>query len=118
MLGDRIRELRNKKDITLKELGNILKVGESTVSMYETNKRSPDYETLKKIADYFSVSTDYLLCRVDDPDVKIVSKEELPAELSKYVDYIEILKDYSIEDISPEELREVIEFAKRIKKRD
>ena len=86
--------------------------------MYETNKRAPDYDTLNKIADFFSVSTDYLLCRTDDPDVKIVSKEDLPSELAQYVDYIEILKDYSADDISPEELREVIEFAKRLKKRD
>lgn len=68
------------------------------------------------IANIFDVSTDYLLGRIDNPQHKIVPKEELPLELAKYVDYIEIFKGYSVEDISPEELREVIEFAKKSRK--
>lgn len=61
MLGEKIRELRKLKGLTLKEFGDILNLSESTVSMYENNKRNPDYLTIKKIADFFMVSTDYLL---------------------------------------------------------
>lgn len=61
MIGKRIKELRNEKGITLKKLGEILNLGESTMSMYENQKRSPDYDTLLKIAEFFNVSTDYLL---------------------------------------------------------
>lgn len=65
MLGEKINTLRKAKGITLKELGEILNLGESTLSMYENNKRSPDYDTLKNIADFFNVTTDYLLGRTD-----------------------------------------------------
>jgi transcriptional regulator with XRE-family HTH domain len=45
----------------MKELGRVLGCGESTISMYENGKRQPDNETLKKIADYYGVTIDYLL---------------------------------------------------------
>lgn len=61
MLGNKIKELRKEKGLTLKRLGELLNLGESTMSMYESGKRNPDYETLRKIAEIFECSTDYLL---------------------------------------------------------
>lgn len=61
MVGNRINKLRKEKKITLKKLGEIISVTESTVSMYENNKRKPDLNTIIKIANYFDCSTDYLL---------------------------------------------------------
>lgn len=61
-----IRELRKNKNLTMKELGAILGVSESTISLYETGKRQPDYDILCNIADYFDTSVDYLLGRTDD----------------------------------------------------
>lgn len=58
-----LRDLRKAKGISLKEFGKIIGVAESTVSLYENGKRQPDYDTLSKIADFFGVSTDYLLGR-------------------------------------------------------
>ena len=58
-----LRELRKKRGISLKELGEIIGVAESTVSLYENEKRQPDFSTLNKLADYFNVSVDYLLGR-------------------------------------------------------
>ncbi|MBQ8616263.1 MAG: helix-turn-helix transcriptional regulator [Clostridia bacterium] len=49
----------------MKELGKYIGLSESAVSMYANNKRQPDCLTLSKIAEFFSVSTDYLLCRTD-----------------------------------------------------
>lgn len=59
----RLRELRKREDLSMKELGRIFGIAESTVSMYENGRRQPDTETLKKFADYFNVSLDYLLER-------------------------------------------------------
>lgn len=56
-----LRILRKNAKMTMKELGRVLGCGESTISMYENGKRQPDNETLKKIADYFGVTIDYLL---------------------------------------------------------
>ena len=59
----KLRELRKKFGLTMKELGIEIGVAESTISQYETGKRQPDYETLLKLSEYFGVSVDYLLGR-------------------------------------------------------
>ena len=56
-----LRELRKQRGLTMKELGEKIGVSESTISLYETGRRSPSYEILLKIAEYFGVSVDYLL---------------------------------------------------------
>lgn len=61
----RIKELCAEKRKTMKELGAYIGVSESAVSMYANNKRLPDCITLSRIADFFEVSTDFLLCRTD-----------------------------------------------------
>lgn len=58
---NRIRELRKEKGITMKTLGEAIGVAESTISLYETEKRMPDTDALKKLARYFNVSIDSLL---------------------------------------------------------
>jgi transcriptional regulator with XRE-family HTH domain len=57
----KLRQIRKKCGLTMKELGERVGVAESTISQYETGKRQPDYETLLKIADYFGVSVDEIL---------------------------------------------------------
>ena len=61
MIGDTIKELRDEKDIKQKDLALYLGVSPSTVGMYEQNRRTPDSEMILKLADFFNVSTDYLL---------------------------------------------------------
>lgn len=63
----RLREVRKKAHLTMKELGKVIGVAESTISQYETGKRQPDYETLLKLGEFFGVSTDYLLGICDSP---------------------------------------------------
>lgn len=56
-----LRYLRKRKKLSMKELGLIFGLSESTISLYETGKRQPDNEMLVKIAEYFNVSIDYLI---------------------------------------------------------
>lgn len=67
MLAERIRYLRKKRKLTMKELGAKFGLAESTISGYESNIRKPDLDTLEKLADFFDVSVDYLLGRTDSP---------------------------------------------------
>lgn len=57
----RLREIRKSNNMTMKELGNLLHLTESAISLYETGKNKPDYETLLKISKIFNVSVDYLI---------------------------------------------------------
>lgn len=67
MLGKRITELRQKKEMSQEELAKLLHVDQSTVSYYENGKKHPSYEVLQKLASIFHTSIDYLLGRTDDP---------------------------------------------------
>lgn len=64
-IGKRIRDLRKEIKITQEELGKVLNVGKSTISQYENDVNKPDLDTLKQIADFFDVSVDYILGRID-----------------------------------------------------
>ena len=67
VLGNRIRRLRQKADLTQVQLGKLLGCSSSTISLYEGGQRSPDTSMLVRLADVFDVSVDYLLGRVADP---------------------------------------------------
>lgn len=58
---ERLKELRNEKELSQQELAKELKVSQRSISSWETGFRQPDYETLRLIAEYFDVTTDYLL---------------------------------------------------------
>lgn len=61
MLNIRIRELRIARNITQVELARSLSVSKQSISNWENDNILPSIEMLIKIADFFSVSTDYLL---------------------------------------------------------
>lgn len=63
--GQRLIDLREEKGIYQKELAAHLNVSPSTISNYENDVHFPDIEILCKLANYFDVSTDYLLARTD-----------------------------------------------------
>lgn len=56
-------QLRREKDVGQKEVATYLKVSIATVSNYENDVHSPDYAMLCRLADYYGVTTDYLLGR-------------------------------------------------------
>lgn len=64
-LGGRIETLRKQNNICQKALASYLHVSISTISNYENDVHEPDLPTLAKLADYFNVSTDYLLNRTE-----------------------------------------------------
>lgn len=72
-MGERIRALIEQREIMQKDLANAINVSSSSLSNYITGCRSPDYGTLCAIADYFSVSCDYLLGRSAADDELVIS---------------------------------------------
>lgn len=61
--GKRIKELRENKGHTQREVANLLSMSNSTLAMYETDKRQPDLAATARLADFFGVTTDYLIGR-------------------------------------------------------
>ena len=64
---EKIKELADKQGISLNKLEE--KLGFSRNTIYNMKKSTPNVERVSMIADYFNVSTDYLLGRTDNPNV-------------------------------------------------
>lgn len=64
----RLCELRKQKRISLASLGQQLGITDEAVRLLEKGKRSPSFEVLCSLADFFDVSLDYLVGRSDDPN--------------------------------------------------
>lgn len=63
--AERLRELRKEKGVTQQVMADYLEVKHRSYQCYEGGDRRPDYERLIALADYFGVTTDYLLGRSD-----------------------------------------------------
>ncbi|MBE6785583.1 MAG: helix-turn-helix transcriptional regulator [Ruminococcaceae bacterium] len=66
MLYRRIRDLREDKDLTQKQMGEILSCSQRVYSNYERGELDIPTEILVKLADFHNTSTDYLLNRTDN----------------------------------------------------
>lgn len=88
--GDRLRNLRNSRNLHQSQLGELLGLSPSAIGSYERNLREPAYKHLVQIADLFNVSVDYLLCRTHEP----LTIEEFSKIESRELQ--QLLNDYSV----------------------
>ena len=81
----RLKELRTAKGIIQGDLGKIVGVKTSEISGYEIGTRNPSYDVLIRIADYFNVTTDYLIGRDKQTNLeqRVLSLEKEIAELKE-----------------------------------
>lgn len=114
LFGKKLKALRTSRKISQKEFGKIFGLAESTIGMYERDERRPDFELLNKFADYFEVSTDYLLGRTNTPILSQQEKEE--AEFQAFANNPKLNVFYKelpdSEEEAVERLREIWEIIK------
>lgn len=72
-----LKELRLENHISQKAFSKQLGVSQQTIASWETGRTEPSNELLKAIADYFNVTTDYLLGRETKYNVKPLSNEQV-----------------------------------------
>ncbi len=76
-LGEKIRELRDLYGYTTSQIGIKLGKSRSLISMWESNTRKPDYEDIRKLANIFEVTTDYLVGKTTVPNAEVKTVSEL-----------------------------------------
>lgn len=64
-LKERIKQLRNEKNMTGEQLGSLLNVSKQSISKWEHGNATPDIETIKKMTKIFDTSLDYI-CGISD----------------------------------------------------
>ena len=68
MFSERLKELRKNMGYTQKEIAEQIGTSQPSYQNWEKGSRKPSRETIQKLADFFNVSTDYLLCQTDIPN--------------------------------------------------
>ena len=103
---NRLKLLREEKGLFQKDIATLLNVSIPAVNQYESGKRDMSTETVVKLAEYFGVSTDYLLGKSNIRNSEKVDLDKLQIGLST--------KDYS--NITDEQLKQIEDFAKFVLK--
>lgn len=108
MLGYRIKELRKKNNITQKQLADLLQVSQQSVGSWEVDRAEPNSEILKQLSKIFEVTVDYLL------------GNESASELDNrnYAKRINNIAAHIDNDITDDEMKEILSFIDFIKQRD
>jgi HTH-type transcriptional regulator, competence development regulator len=120
ILGKRLKYIRDKKGVSQTFVAGKIGVKNNTLSGYESGRREPDSETLRKLAEFYEVSTDYLLGVSDTPSYKGNGKDFEPLEeINKLVKKygIDQMGFFDIEDwkkLGPDDIRMLEEQFKLI----
>ncbi len=103
--GETLRELREEKGLTQRELGRIINISDRVIGYYEANNRFPkDEYVLKQLADLFGVSLDYLVGRTnkrmpleeyiaESPEAYDIQLKDLPSEaIQRVKEYVDLMR--------------------------
>lgn len=66
VFGDRVRGLREDKDLNQTQLASILNVTQKKISRIETGENEPNLQDIKALCTYFNISADYLIGLTDE----------------------------------------------------
>lgn len=80
-MGEKLKYLRQTKNLTQKQVADRLGLAISAISSYESGSRYPSYEALIKLARMFHVSTDYLLGITDKRNIDVTDLDTEEIEL-------------------------------------
>lgn len=110
VFGERLKDLRVKRNLTQDEFGLIFEppLAQSTCGTYERGVRQPSLENLVVIANYFNVTTDYLLGLTDEFTTINTFKEENPKELRDFLNKNKVLFNGS--ELSEDEKNRMIDI--------
>lgn len=112
-LPSRIKKLREEKGLTQRQFADQFQISPSTIALYEVGKRTPDADTLSKLASFFDVSVDYLLGRTNE---RKPSSADKPKDLDEMIAIALSRSDGHSEPLPPEavdEIKAAIDYARR-----
>ena len=115
-LGEKLRELRKQKQKTLRDINNDLGISYSNLAAIERGEHNCNADTLKILAQYYGVTTDYLLGKTDNPKaikVKVFDADGTITECQQ--ELIDATQGFTTDDFN--ELNKYIDFLK-MKKED
>ena len=94
IVSQRLRELRNKTDLSQVKMAEVLGIKQGAVNRYENNQSEPNCETLLKYSDFFDVSLDYIFGRTENPQgTEFEAKPKMELANPEMKEFIEMCFD-------------------------
>ncbi len=82
-IGERLLKLRKEKNISQEELANVLDVSRQTVSKWETDQSTPDFDKIIPLCEYFGITSDELL--TGNQNIKEAKKENVKSKFARNI---------------------------------
>lgn len=101
---NRLRELREEKNLTQEQLSNIFNVARSNIGKYENGEVDLSTELLMKYSDFFECSIEYILGITNDKTKTFNAENYIDKE------YISLFRDSKAKKLTPEKIRKIIDF--------
>ena len=116
-MGTRLKELRMNAGYTGEEVGRMLQVSKSAISMWEKDLRSPSADLIERFADIYGVSTDYIITGRESNAPKGYYHDQEDAEYAEYLrtrPHAKILFSAS-KDMTKEDMEEAVRYIEYLK---
>lgn len=116
-MGTRLKELRMNAGYTGEEVGRMLQVSKSAISMWEKDLRSPSADLIERFADIYGVSTDYIIMGRESNSPKGYYHDQEAAEYAEYLrtrPHAKILFSAS-KDMTKEDMEEAVRYIEYLK---
>jgi len=97
MLGERLKSLRENRNMTQEQLAKLIGMSQQSIDHYENGRANPSIETLKRLVEVFNTTVDYLLGLTDNPN----RPEDAPAACEP--DYLQLVRRFLADPSIPEE---------------
>ncbi|WP_413509674.1 helix-turn-helix domain-containing protein [Carnobacterium maltaromaticum] len=109
--GQRIAELRKSRGMSQGHLAKALNVSTSAVGMWETGKRGLKEDTALQIAEYFNVTTDFLLGRENSSKKYFES-----SDIDDKDNNVKLIASHIDDDVTEEDMEDILKYIELIKK--
>lgn len=116
-MGTRLKELRMNAGYTGEEVGRMLQVSKSAISMWEKDLRSPSADSIERFAEIYGVSTDYIITGRESNAPKGYYHDQEAAEYAEYLrtrPHAKILFSAS-KDMTKEDMEEAVQYIEYLK---
>ncbi|VBB05613.1 Hypothetical protein LUCI_0823 [Lucifera butyrica] len=127
MISERLKELREKSGLNQSQAAEKLGISRVNYNRYENGEREPDNATLSRLANFFGVTTDYLLGLIDSPTE--AAKTTIRSAISDDPELLEFWKELEeredlklffrqIKSLSPQALKRIIRYIKIVEEEE
>lgn len=119
----RLVELRNSKGLTQQQVADKIELSRARLNNYEQGIRQPDIDTTIKLANFYNVTTDYILGKLNNKTDLTPTEPKKPKDLKRILEQHEIMFDgVPIDEDAKKEIMHIVEFelykkAKELNKR-